>query len=127
MSAIHTVPDTIDFRNLPGWLESATPAELDSLPFGVVELAADFSVTAYNLTEARCAGLTPARVIGRPFFTAVAPCMNNALVAQRFAIEPRIDEVIDYVLTFRVAPTKVRLRLMKQPDAPHMYIAVQRC
>ena len=37
------------------------------------------------------------------------------MVAHRFETEPEVDSTIDYVFTFRLAPTKVRLRLMKRP------------
>ena len=39
--------------------------------------------------------------------------MNNYLVAQRFIDEPEIDDTIDFVLTLRMRPTPVKLRLLK--------------
>jgi photoactive yellow protein len=65
-------------------------------------------------------------VIGRKFFTEVAPCTNNFMVAHRFETEPELDDVIDYVFTFRLAPLKVHLRLLKRPGCPRMYLVVQR-
>ena len=108
------------------WLCEATAAELDAFPFGVISLSLDATVEHYNMTEGKLAGLTPSRVIGRNFFTSVAPCMNNAMVAGRFAGEAEIDDTIDYVLTFRMAPQRVKLRLLKRPDAKRMYVVVER-
>ena len=108
------------------WLQAATAAELDTLPFGVVALGLDGTVEAYNVAEAKLAGLTPDRVIGRNFFTTVAPCTNNFMVAQRFQTEAEIDAVIDYVFTLRMAPKKVRLRLLKRSGVPQMYLVVER-
>ena len=58
--------------------------ELDTLQFGVVEMAHDCTVLRYNAAESRLSGLPSDRVIGRQFFREVAPCCNNARVAQRF-------------------------------------------
>ncbi len=98
----------------------------DALPFGVVGFEADTIVQVYNATEARMSGLDPATVIGVPFFEAVAQCMNNFMVAQRFEDEPEIDAVIPYVLTLRMRPTKVRLRLLATAGTPRRYILIER-
>lgn len=107
-------------------LEAATPEQLDALGFGVIAMAADGTVVAYNAAEARGAGLTAARVIGRHFFTSVGPCMNNFLVAERFEAEPELDATLDYTFTFVMKPTPVRLRLLKSPQAARRYLLVRR-
>jgi photoactive yellow protein len=107
-------------------LEAMDDSALDALSFGVVAMSEDGAVTGYNLVESRLSGLTPANVIGRNFFSSVAPCTNNFLVANRFETEPALDAVIDYVFTFRIKPTAVKLRLMKQPARSRMYLAVER-
>ena len=86
-------------------LESMSTAEQDALPFGVVGFGADTIVQSYNATEARMSGLDPSTVLGVPFFDAVAQCMNNFMIAQRFEDEPRIDDIVPYVLTLRMRPT----------------------
>ncbi|MGU3391536.1 phosphonate transporter [Sphingomonas sp. M1A8_2b] len=98
----------------------------DALPFGVVGFSADTLVQVYNATEARMAGLDAAAVIGVPFFDAVGQCMNNFMVAQRFEDEPEIDDIIPYVLTLRMRPTRVRLRLLAAPGTPRRYILIER-
>lgn len=112
--------------DLLGWLEAAAPDDLDSLPFGLVAMDYAGTVKHYNTAEAKLAGLAPERVVGRNFFTSVAPCTNNFMVAHRFESEAEIDAVIDYVFTFRIAPMKVRLRLLKRPGGPFMYLAVDK-
>ncbi len=112
--------------NLFDWLEAATDAACDTVPFGIVGMAPDGTVTRYNTAEGVLSGLTPARVIGRQFFTSVAPCTNNFMVAHRFEAETEMDAVLDYVFTFRIAPLKVRLRLLKRPDAGAMYLLVEK-
>ncbi len=107
-------------------LDTMSVDERDALAFGVVGFEADTIVQSYNATEARMSGLDPATVIGVPFFDAVAQCMNNFMVAQRFEDEPEIDDIIPYVLTLRMRPTRVRLRLLAAPEMPRRYILIER-
>jgi photoactive yellow protein len=107
-------------------LDAADDAALDALRFGVVAMAQDGTVSSYNTAESLLSGMTPANVLGRNFFTSVAPCTNNFMVAYRFETEPILDDVIDYVFTLHVKPTAVRLRLLKQPARRRMYLVVQR-
>ena len=107
-------------------LEAASHEALEAAPFGVIGMERDGTVSQYNAAESRLAGLSPGRVLGRHFFSAVAPCTNNFMVAQRFETEPALDAIIDYVFTLRMRPTAVRLRLLKGPGARRMYLLVQR-
>ena len=112
--------------NLLDRLEAADDAALDTAPFGVVAMTKGGDVTSYNAAESHLSGLTRARVISRHFFSAVAPCTNNFMVAYRFETETALDDIIDYVFTLRMQPTKVRLRLLKQPGRRRMYLVVER-
>ncbi len=111
-------------------LEKMDASELDMLEFGVIGFDADTHVSRYNSHESKMAALSPQRVLGKPLFTTVAPCMNNFLVAQRFedaATEgSALDATIDYVLTLRMRPVKVKLRLLAEPGATARYVLVQR-
>lgn len=111
-------------------LAGATVAELDALDFGVIGFDANGVVTQYNAPESKAAGLSPARVLGHPLFTVVAPCMNNFMVAQRFedaqTLGEPLDATIDYVLTLRMRPIKVKLRLLSAPAVAKRYVVVQR-
>lgn len=118
------MPNDFDAPGLFDWLETATAAELDALPFGVIAMNSNGLVDHYNASEATLSGLTPERLLGRHFFRSVAPCCNNSMVAHRYLYEAEIDDVIDYAFTFRVAPQKVRLRLLKRLDGRRMYLAV---
>jgi photoactive yellow protein len=97
-------------------LADASDDELDRLPFGVIGFDREGVVRRYNAWESRAAGLSVARVAGQPLFTVVAPCMNNYLVAQAFedaaARGEALDRTLPYVLTLRMRPTKVQLRLL---------------
>ena len=120
-------PSPANFRSptLFAWLEQAASHDLDALGFGLVAMSPDGFVTHYNLAEASFSGLTPRRVVGRHFFTQVAPCANNVLVAQRYALEPALDDIVAYTFTFRMVPRPVLLRLLRQPDGKRMYLALE--
>ncbi|MBQ1762730.1 MAG: PAS domain-containing protein [Aquincola sp.] len=111
-------------------LQQATDADLDTLDFGVIGFDAEGIVRRYNQFESRAAGLSPQRVLGHALFTVVAPCMNNYLVAQRFedaaAQAVPLDDSIDYVLTLRMRPVKVKLRLLAAPGDALRYVLVHR-
>ena len=98
----------------------------DGLTFGVIGFDRETIVDAYNTAESRLAGLDPSRVLGLPLFDTVAQCMNNFMVAQRFEDEPELDATIPYVLTLRMRPTRVRMRLLATNGTPRRYILIER-
>jgi photoactive yellow protein len=111
-------------------LDQAADADLDGLAFGVIGFDAQTLVRRYNSFESKAAGLSPERVLGHALFTVVAPCMNNFMVAQRFedaaAQGLPLDVTLDYVLTLRMRPVKVKLRLLAKPASATRYVLVQR-
>lgn len=112
------------------FLERASDAELDGLDFGVIGMDDASHVTRYNRFESAAAGLSPDRVLGHALFTVVAPCMNNFMIAQRFEDAQQdgsaLDETINYVLTLRMRPVKVKLRLLARPGSALRYVLVHR-
>ena len=111
-------------------LVTLSPAELDVQPFGIIGIDADTVARVYSAHESRMAGLAPEQVLGKPFFSVVAQCMNNYLVAQRFedaaAQQTSLDVTLAYVLTLRMRPTPVQLRLLAAPDQALRYVLVNR-
>jgi photoactive yellow protein len=124
------LPQDFHQTDLSALLDGLDESELDRLDFGVIGIDANTVVCAYNEFESKAAGLAPSRVMGQPLFTVVAPCMNNYLVAQRFedalAQGTPLDTTIDYVLTLRMRPVKVKLRLLASPGQTRRYVLVQR-
>lgn len=123
-------PLTFHDGDMAARLAALSPQGLDALDFGVIGFDAETMVTQYNAYESKAAGLAPKRVLGHPLFTVVAPCMNNFMVAQRFEdaqtnAEP-LDATIGYVLTLRMRPVKVALRLVADPGQPLRYVLINR-
>lgn len=121
---------TFDQPDLAEQLDGLGDGQINHLTFGVIGMDADTLVQRYNALESKMAGLSPQRVLGFPLFTNVAPCMNNFLVAQRFEDAQTqaytLDATIDYVLTLRMRPTKVKLRLLASPAGKFRYVLVNR-
>lgn len=123
---------TIDLAadELHSWLDEANDEELDQLPFGVVGIDREGRTCRYNQFEANLALFQPSEVIGRAFFGEIGRCMDNAMVAGRIAQavqrnEP-LDASLDYVIAFRSAKTKARLRLLHAPSSPTSYLLLER-
>jgi photoactive yellow protein len=125
-----SVSPTFDSRGLTDLLDACNQDQLDGLGFGVIGFDADTVVQRYNAVESQAAGLSPQRVIGEPLFTNVAPCLNNFMVAQRFEDAAdegsELDDTMDYVLTLRMRPVKVKLRLLASATGTTRYVLVQR-
>ena len=106
-------------------LESASADRIDELGFGLIVMDRDGGVTGYNQAESQLAGLPVDEVVGRNFFVEVGPCTNNYLIAQRFHDSEELDEQLDYVFTYRMSPTPVRLRLLARRGSARQYLAVE--
>lgn len=115
-----------DDAALFGMLDAAPADTLATLTFGVIGLDGEGLVEVYNTHEAVAAGLTRERVLGRHFFLDVAPCMNNAMVAERLESEEVLDSTLPYVLALRMRVTPVRLRLLRAPGHRRRYVLVER-
>jgi photoactive yellow protein len=103
---------------------------LDALDFGVIHFDQNCVVRRYNLHEQTQAGLGLDRVLGKHVFTELAQCMNNFMVAEKF-VEAKasghgLDSTIDYVLTWKMKPTPVKLRMLSDPGEPGGYVILQR-
>jgi photoactive yellow protein len=123
---------TLDFDdgNALASLNGLSDAALDGLAFGVIAFDPAMVVQRYNRHETESTGLKPERVIGHQFFTEIAQCMNNFLVAQKYldaqSHATPLDETIDFVLTWRMRPTPVKLRLLYSPEIALHYLLLKR-
>jgi len=111
-----------------GSLTHVSAAELDRLPFEVIRLNGDGIVQSYNRTESIAARRTPDDVIGRNFFTDVAPCTNvrafaGRLEAMRAAGGPATER---FGFVFRLPWTRcaVQLSLTYEPATDSAIVIV---
>jgi len=111
-------------------LNQCTHEQLDELPYGVIGFLPNGRIQRYNRHESQMAFFDREVVLGQHVFIELAPCLNNYLVETRFAdaeaASQSLDETLPYVLTFRMRPTRVRLRLLSEPDQPLRFVLIHR-
>lgn len=101
--------------------------DLDTLPFGAIRLDKDGKVLSYNSAEAKLTGRDPKRVIGRNFFTEVAPCTNVQAFAGRFRegiAHKKLHAIFPYRFDFEMAPRDVTVTLFysEQTDSAWVFV-----
>ena len=101
-------------EDLDNVLASLSPGEIDTLPFGAIQLDAAGKVLSYNTTESVITGRRKEAVIGRNFFLDIAPCCNKAAFRGVFDNGVRagkLNAMFDYVFDYRMNPTRVRVHM----------------
>ncbi len=107
-------------------LEALENHAYDEFDFGLIKMDRKGNVLAYNKWEAQLAANNQEAVIGKNFFTQIAPCTNNFMVSEKYGLfQGQLDETMDYVFTYRIKPTPVRLRLLAHESSNNQYLAVQ--
>lgn len=109
-------------------LRHATDEQLDGAPFGVIKVDDEGEVEFFNQYESDLSGMDPDDVVGRNFFTQVAPCTNNRLFRGRFKKGVRrgeLDETFTYTYTYKMRPTLVDVHLYRD-EAGNNWITVQK-
>ena len=98
-------------------LARISPRELDGLPYGAILMDSAGRVVAYNDTESRMARLPVETVLGRNFFTEVAPCTRVKEFEGRFralaAGEGREVVTFDFTFPFPFGAQRVSVMLTR--------------
>jgi photoactive yellow protein len=111
----------------PSLLKDLTREEYDALPFGVIHLDSDCRVVTYNAAEALLAKREVHEVVGKHFFTEVAPCMNVAGFSERLAALAAAGggtEMSDFTFRFPWGQRRVRIRLVVSPATASTWLLV---
>ena len=108
-------------------IDRMSPEELDALPFGAIRLDKTGQILTYNMTESKLTGRDPKRVVGRNFFTDVAPCTNVQSFAGRFregVAKGDMHVIFPYRFDFEMAPRDVTVTLFysKQTDSAWVFV-----
>lgn len=123
---------TPDRTLFPGWeamerVESLDATAFDGLPFGAIALDPDGVVLRYNMTESRISNRKPEQVIGKNFFTQVAPCTNVQEFAGRFregVAKRSLDVTFPYHFDFQMDPVDVYVRLFYSQNTQMAWVFV---
>ncbi len=117
---------TFNFSQPFDTLESMNQDAMDQLDFGVIRMDKNGHIKAYNTYELELSGNQREEVLEKDFFQQIAPCTNNFMVAEKYQANIALDEEIDYIFTYRMQPTKVKLRLLASPENSHQYLLVKK-
>lgn len=116
-------------NNVANELANMSDDELDSLAFGAMELDRDGCIVRYNATEADISGREQAGMIGRNFFTEVAPCTRSEAFEGRFragVAAGNMDVQFTYVLDHEMVPTEVRVRMYRAEGKDTNWVLIKR-
>lgn len=125
-------PDFSDEQALLGFefarIDHMRPEQLDALPFGAIQLDAEGRVKSYNLFEEKLANLSRDRVIGKHFFTEVAPCTDVKEFHGRFregVARKQLHAKFRYHFSFKDRPRDVQITLYYSDITRSVWVLVQ--
>ena len=118
-----------DQSDIDNVLATLSTDEVDQLAFGAIQVDAAGTVLSFNMTESQLTNRDKRDVIGKNFFTDVAPCCNRPGFHGRF-----VDEVqgqgrsvlFEYVFDYKMNPTKVRVHMKRANTGDTYWFLVSR-
>lgn len=110
-------------------LAKMNSAQLNKLAFGAIELDASGRIIKYNAVEGAITGRDPQTMIGKNFFTEVAPCTNRPEFKGVFDTGVRsknLNVLFEYVFDHQMKPTKVKIHMKQAITGTSYWIFVKR-
>ena len=102
----------------------------DRLDFGFIRMDDEGTVEVYNKWEMDLADMHRSEVINRNFFTQVAPCTHNRLffhsLKEATDNKEGIDTRLSYTFTYRMKPTPVDIRMVRDSERLKFYMLIRR-
>lgn len=106
-----------------------TKEELDALPYGAIRLSPRGTILGYNAAEGRLTGRTRDRVLGRNFFSDVAPCTDVREFRGRFtelATESEKSLFHEFAFEFPFEPPlMVNITLLRDRGDESIWVLVE--
>ncbi len=118
-----------DSENTANELALMSEQEIDELAFGAVEVDATGTILRYNAAEAEISGRNVSDMIGRNFFSDVAPCTQGPIFEGKFkdgVAAKKLDVQFTYVFDYKMMSTQVRVRMQNASTAGSYWIFVKR-
>ncbi len=103
--------------------------DIDGLAFGAIQLDAAGRIIQYNAAEGAITGRDPKAVIGKGFFTEVAPCTNTPRFKGEFdkgVKAGNLNTMIEYTFDYNMKPTKVKVHMKKALVGDSYWVFVKR-
>jgi photoactive yellow protein len=122
--------EVIDFgsNDIDNRLAKMSSAEIDKLAFGAIQLDPTGTILQYNEAEGAITGRSPSQVIGKNFFTDIAPCTNTPKFKGAFdkVVKDRGSVMIEYTFDYQMSPTKVKVHMKPALVGGSFWIFVKR-
>jgi photoactive yellow protein len=119
-----------DKQQIDQVLEAAdhmTAAELDHLPYGMIQLDSSGRILHYNAVESSLASLRREDAIGKQFFTEIAPCTRVQEFYGRFkegVIREALDTSFRFHFAFKQNPRDVTVRLLYSKRSRTVWVLI---
>jgi photoactive yellow protein len=123
--------DTVAFgkTDIENVLARMNEADLNQLAFGAVEVDRTGKVLKYNATEGAITGRDPKAMIGKNFFTEIAPCTNRPQfkgVFDKGVREDNLNTLFEYVFDHQMKATRVKVHMKRAISGGSFWIFVKR-
>lgn len=118
--------DSADIANV---IAKMSATEVDKMAFGAIKVDAEGKILSYNKAEGDITGRDPDAVIGKNFFTEVAPCTKQPQFYGKFkegVKNDNLNTLFEYVFDYNMTPTKVKVHMLKSALKDGYYIFVKR-
>ena len=110
-------------------LANMSDKDIDNLAFGAINLDANGKILSYNKAEGEITGRNPNEVIGKNFFTDVAPCTKTDEFFGKFTEGVRsgnLSSMFEYTFDYQMKPTKVKVHMKKSLNDDSYWVFVKR-
>ncbi|PAU81119.1 photoactive yellow protein [Halovibrio salipaludis] len=110
-------------------LAEMSDRDIDKLAFGAINLDANGKILSYNKAEGEITGRKPEEVIGKNFFTEVAPCTKTDDFFGKFqegVKSGNLSTMFEYTFDYQMKPTKVKVHMKKSLDGESYWVFVKR-
>jgi photoactive yellow protein len=108
-------------------VDELSPADLDVLPYGMIQLDSTGRILKYNAVESRLASIAQQDAIGKQFFTEVAPCTKVQQFYGAFkegVIHESLDTTFQFHFAFKQHPRDVTVRLFYSRRTRTVWVVV---
>ena len=110
-------------------ISNMSDREIDNLSFGAVQIDNTGKILKYNAAEGDITGRKSTDVIGKNFFTDVAPCTDTPEFSGKFkegVASGNLNVMFEYKFDYKMLPTKVKVHMKSALDGNSYWIFVKR-
>ena len=118
-------------NDVSSMLEDMKADERDELPYGIIKLNEAGTILEYNVTESSITGRSQFDVLGKNFFTDIAPCTKTPEFYGKFEEgfkKQFLNTVFDYLFDYKMTPVRVKIHMVyvKTNQTACVWIIVKR-